>query len=90
MADYKGVIIEESLRDRAFLDKFKILKTSIEKLEASEGEWHFSYVTVPEELIESLTEEAKGVIRDGWYMHFWRGDKMFVIFPGQKIYPVQT
>ena len=85
MYDYfKGVIIEESLEDKNFLRRFKILKTEIGKLETEAGKWHLHYVTINENKLDEISEQAKAAIKEGWYMHFWKENKMIVIFKGKK------
>jgi hypothetical protein len=50
----------------------KVINSSI----SSQLHWHFYAVEVSEEEIERLSHS----IKDGWYAHFWNGNKVIVAF----------
>ncbi|MBU6501000.1 MAG: hypothetical protein KGJ89_02640 [Patescibacteria group bacterium] len=72
-ASYQGTIIENSLNDKAILDKLKIIKKYMME------DWFLNDVSVNEKQIEKLGE----YLNDGpWYMHFWQPgkDEVIVVF----------
>jgi hypothetical protein len=78
--DYKGIIVEESLKDNRILNDLKIIKVKISKEENPSDRWHLYTVNVSEEEINKLSE----IIKDKWYMHFWKGREVIAIFKGRK------
>lgn len=69
---YKGVIVEQSLTDTAILSSFDVIKRNV--LDAQN--WVETTVFVTEEQMKKLSL----LLRDGWYMHFWCGRSVNVIF----------
>lgn len=69
---YKGIIVEQSLTDKAILNSFDVIKRNV--IDAQN--WVETTVFVTEEQIEKLSS----LLRDGWYMHFWCGRSVKVIF----------
>jgi len=86
MDEWKGVIIEESLEDKAILEDVEIAKQKESKLEAEEGKgtFHFDKVIVSDWVIEKVVRKAKGAIKQGWYMHLCKDDIMIVIYKGKS------
>ena len=80
MSEYKGVIVEESLKDNRILNDFKIIEFRISKEENPAERWHLYTVQVSKEDIVRLSKN----IKQKWYMHFWKDGKMIVLFKGKK------
>ncbi len=76
MAEYNGIIVEESLEDNLIINQLKITKVEIsEKLK-----WHMYTVLIDEKGIEQLSK----LIKPKWYMHFWKDKKVIAIFKNKK------
>jgi hypothetical protein len=78
--NYKACIVEESLSDNRILNDLKIVKVSITDEENSSERWHIYNSIVNERQIEELHK----LLKPGWYVHFWRGNDMIVLFKGKK------
>jgi len=79
---WKGVIIEEGLKDTTLLNQVKIVRTDMEQLE-SEGEMgtlHFHKVEVEGTKIDEVVEMAKNSLLHSWYIHLVKDGEMKVIF----------
>ena len=69
MADYKGVIIEESLENKEILKKVKIISTKVEQVTDKHktpwlSQWTLHTVEIPEEEAGKVAEEiSKSVDR---------------------------
>ncbi len=79
---WKGVIIEESLGDKKLLDLVKIINTYKNTLENEEekGFLHFHKIELEDSRKDKFIPRAKQAIKQGWYMHICKGNKMAVIF----------
>lgn len=77
---WRGVIIEESLEDSSLLNLVKILKTKKSFLENEDEKGVLNFHCVEVEQREEFIEKAKRAIKQGWYMHICKDDKMIVIF----------
>lgn len=88
--DYKGVIIEESLKDASFLEKVKVLKTKIEPITPEHKtpwlkQWTLHTVEVPE---EKAQEVAKTISQSfdpehpDWYADYKNSKYHFIIYAG--------
>lgn len=70
---YRGVIIVESLVDPNVVKGL----TTVEEEYDQESDWHLVTVAASEEQISALAAN----IKDGpWYIHFWHGDDVIVVF----------
>ncbi len=69
--NYKGIIIEESLKDKSLIKKLKVLSSSID------GAWHLYTVEVSEKEIEEISHSLNA---QKWYAHFWNNQKVIVAF----------
>lgn len=87
MNNYQGVIIEESLTDKGFLDKVKIISTKVEV--ATEkyktpwiSQWTLHTVEVSNEEAQNIVEEiSKSLDPDhAWYADFKNDTRHYVIF----------
>ena len=82
MKDFKGVIIAEGLDDPAIINKFTVYKTRITKddmpidYEGHLGRWHIYHVMCSRAEIDELQPH----ILKGWYAHFWKDDKIIVVY----------
>ena len=64
----KGIIIEESLRDREQLKKLRVIATRISRT----MKWHMHTVSVTKNQVYTI---AKNLDSSGkWYVHFWDTD----------------
>ncbi len=82
MADFKGVIIAEGLRDPTIINKFAVYKATITEddmpidYDGHFGRWHAYHVMCSKEGIDELQPQ----ILKGWYAHFWQGNKILVVY----------
>lgn len=74
--DFKGVIVEESLIDNRILNDLEIEKIKITTEDKPNERWHLYTIKISKEKIEALNKN----IRPNWYMHFWKGKEVIVIF----------
>lgn len=77
---YEGTVVEESLLDSRFVNLLEVSGVHISSAENPEDRWHLYKVKVSEEEIASLSKQIKP---KHWYMHFWNGDDVIVVFPGK-------
>lgn len=93
--NYKGDIIEESLKDKSMLDDVKILETRIEEVTEHHKtpwlkQWTLHLVEVPEEKAQSFAEKVKVAIETDhhvWYADYKNDKYHFIIFV-DKIFKV--
>ncbi len=74
--DYKGTIIEESLEDNRIMNAMDVVSMHISGDEDPVSRWHLYTVHVSLQDIGNLSQQ----IKPGWYMHFWRGNDVVVVF----------
>lgn len=72
MKDWKGGIIAEGLSDPAIINKLTVYGD----YEGHTGRWHGYDVRCSREEIDAL----QPFILRGWYAHFWKQDKLIVVF----------
>lgn len=86
---FRGIIIEESLKDLDVLKDIEVLSTKILD-EGTEDEWHLRKVKIPDEKIHDFTKKLMGEIKDDgkWYAHFYHEDPLkdhlIVVFPNER------
>ena len=80
MNEYKGCIVEESLTDNRILNNLKVVKIRITSEENADDRWHIYDSIVSKDEIDKFYEHLK----QGWYMHFWKGNEMIILFKGKK------
>lgn len=92
--NYQGVIIEESLEDKAVLDKVKIIKTKISPVTEKHKtpwvkQWTMHTVEIEEENAEKIAEQlSKDLDKEhAWYADFKNVNFHFIIYRG-KIFKV--
>ncbi len=87
MANYKGVIIEESLKDKEILKKVKIVSTKVEVVAKRHEtpwikQWTMHAVEIPDDEAEMIAEIlSKSLDREhGWYADFKNDTNHYIIF----------
>lgn len=70
---FYGMIVEESLTDPTVINNVSVSKVKI----TNPDRWHIYTVTTSELQVEKYQAWLKD---DPWYMHFWRGDEIVVVF----------
>jgi len=89
MADYKGVIIEESLENKEILKKVKIISTKVEQVTDKHktpwlSRWTLHTVEIPETEAKTVAEEiSKSLDRahgGSWYVDFKNPETHYIIF----------
>lgn len=77
--NYKGIIIAESLENADVLEDIKVISKEAEPDQDNPNEtWHLYTVQVSQDEIKKLQQYLKR--EGGWYMHFWRGREVTVVF----------
>lgn len=78
---YKGIVVEESLEDNRVLNDIEIVDSKISGEENPAERWHLYAVLASEKDIAKLSK----LIKNGYYMHFWKDNHMIVIFKDKRI-----
>lgn len=89
--DYKGVIIEESLGNKAVLKKVKILGTKVENVIPKHKtpwltQWTLHTVEIPEEKADEIAKiisESIDPSHPQWYADFKNDKFHFIVYNGQ-------
>lgn len=77
--DYKGIIIKESLTDSSILNNLEVVSDHTEDSQDDpEDAWHLYTVMVSQDEIPTIQKYLKR--EGGWYMHFWKGSYVTVVF----------
>ena len=92
---YKGVIIEESLKDKAVLKKVQILETKVEQVVEEHKtpwlqQWTLHTVLVGQEEITEIAQELSRSLdseRSSWYADIKNESTHFIIFR-EKVFEV--
>jgi len=71
---YLGTVVEEGLKDLSILKELDIVKSET----SPNNSWHLHNVRIPKEKIVELQTCLRD--QEPWYMHFWKGDKITVVF----------
>ncbi len=79
---WKGVVIEESLEDKKLLNLVNIVNTKKFALEneGDKGVLHFHEIELSDKKRSEFINKAKNSIKQGWYIHICKNEKMVVIF----------
>lgn len=87
MNNYKGVIIEESLKDKKILKKIKIISTKVEKVTDKHqtpwlSQWTLDTIEVNENEVDDLAQKMSEAIdsEHGWYIDCHNDRYHYVIF----------
>ncbi len=92
--DYKGVIIEESLKDINIIKELKIVDTHVSKTTEESGtpwleKWTLQTVIIPENKVEEYSKRLSKLIDkkhiSNWYCDF-RNDKNHYVIFSDKIF----
>jgi len=76
---YKGIIIKESLTNLSILEEVEVISERTELDQDNPDEkWHLYTIEVLRGVIDKLQTHLKR--KGGWYMHFWRGRDVIVVF----------
>ncbi len=75
---YKGVIVEESLKDKTLLKNLNIIEIEV----SDDGEWHMYTVLVTQDFFERLSQNLDN---GTWYAHFWKGRDVVAVFKDKII-----
>jgi hypothetical protein len=85
--NYKGVIIEESLKDKRVLDDVSILETTVEEVNESHQtpwikQWTLHTVEISEDKALGIAEElSRSLDSDhSWYADFKNADFHYIVF----------
>lgn len=87
--DYKGVIIEESLKDNTVLSSVDIVSTKVEPITKEHKtpwlkQWTLHTVTIPADKADSVAEALSKSLADNyWYADFKNDRKHYIIFPNK-------
>jgi hypothetical protein len=73
---YLGIVVEDSIRDRAAMERLRVLATR------HLGSWAFALVRIPAmDLPETIARLQRGMVTDDtWYNHFFRDEDLVVVF----------
>jgi hypothetical protein len=84
---WTGVIVEESLEDKAVLKKVKIVKTKESFDDVTQSDWRIHTVEVDDKSIEVVVKLGSKCIKEGWWMDFRRDNEAFIILKN-KIFKI--
>lgn len=78
MPSYLGVVVEQSLADRSFLDTVEV----VHRERDPNGTWVFLLVRVPEAKGAAAFARLRAALHQDvpWYAHFFRGTELVVVF----------
>ena len=79
---WKGVIVEESLKDKSLLKLVRIIDTEKEKLEGEDRVMIFHKIEVEDNKKDEFVEKAIKAIKKGFYIHLVKDKVMYVLFKG--------
>jgi hypothetical protein len=77
-----GVVVAEGLHDPAVINDLWVTRAFITgdgqpmDEDGTEGRWHLYWVDASDDEIDRIQAGA----RRGWYAHFWRGDRLLVVY----------
>ncbi len=88
--DYKGVIIEESLKSKDILEDVKILETKVEEVTEEHKtpwikQWTLHTVEIPENQAKNIAEKISQALdsEHDWYADFRNDTHHYIIFRGK-------
>ncbi len=90
---YEGVIIEESLKDKAVLKLVEIVSTKVESVTKEHKtpwlkQWTLHNVKIPESDIDKVADViSKSIEPNYWYADFKNNEHHYIIFPN-KVFKV--
>lgn len=75
MTEYLGIMVEQSFTDPDLMNRFQVLASR--KVQS----WTMHLVSVPEDQLgEQIRAVQAGMAEGRWYMHFFRGDVLVVVY----------
>lgn len=77
---YTGIVVKESLEDNRTINELEVKRVEMSKSEDPADRWHMYKVIVSKGDIDKLAK----TIKQGWYMHFWKGRQVIAIFRGKR------
>jgi len=91
---YRGVIIEESLKDRSILNAVRIIGTEIESVTPGHRtpwlkEWTLDEVEVEDNTIKSFVRKVQNAIETehkSWFADFKGEQDHYIVFPGKVFF----
>lgn len=87
--DYEGVIIEESLTDKAVLSNLKIVSTKVEPITTRHKtpwlkQWTLHTIKIPQKDAENIAKRLSQCLDSNhWYADFKNSTTHYVIFPNK-------
>lgn len=97
MANFKGVIIKESLEKEAILKKVKIIKTDVEQVQESHktpwiSQWTLHTVEIQEDQANKIAEELSQSLdsKHNWYADFKNETHHYIVFSNKVFYVDKT
>jgi hypothetical protein len=98
MSNYKGVIIEESLSDKAVLSRVKIVSTKVEPITEKHKtpwlkQWTLHTVEIPEAQAKEVAEALSHAIdttHASWYADFKTETHHYIIYPNKVFFIDRT
>ncbi|MEM2974753.1 MAG: hypothetical protein QW112_03990 [Candidatus Micrarchaeia archaeon] len=78
--EFVGYVVEESLDDNRILNGLQVINIKITDESDPNKRWHIYKIAADKAEIEKLWLHLK----QGWYMHFWKGENITVYFKGKK------
>ncbi len=86
MKEFRGVIIEESLRDKTVLRSVKIVSTRIERVTLrhhtpSLKQWTLHNVEIDEKRASEVARKLGESLEDKWYADFDNEREHYIVFP---------
>jgi hypothetical protein len=77
---WKGILIEESLDDNRYINNIEVLYAKVTHEDNPKDRWHIYYSFL---FIDEIAK-MHAHLKKGWFMHFWKGNKLIVLFKDKK------
>ncbi|WP_305779095.1 hypothetical protein [Nocardia nova] len=90
-APWRGVAIAESFENDNALKLSHIVRTKTMVLEgeAGRGKFHFHFIEVPDDAVETFVSTATSTIKPSWYTHVVREGRMYVVYRDKRFFLAQ-
>ncbi len=82
---WHGIIVDESQKDRNIFKKLEIIGSRV----SSANKWTLYKISADDRNLPSLIKELRKNLKDRYYFHFYKGEKVIVVFKG-KIFHLTT
>jgi hypothetical protein len=73
---FEGIIVEESLSDNRIINNYDVIGFEITLDDDIAKRWHLFKICIRRDQISDMQFH----IKQGWYMHFWSGHTLIVVF----------